>query len=248
MEGQDEKKDKGFNYVTWIIIAILASIFLGIRLYTKYLEQQNQKYILEHYDEIQNYLHGDHDAANTPKETRLMFGDIDVNQSYAEVGRQMSKIYQVKYKEDFDPDVRYTSFDGSYEGVPDIFIGLYRNDDDLSTDMVELYSSVESDKELANKWCQSYLKMIRRVYGEPQKEVTEEKPYSSRPDVKHEQTLYTIDLGENGLVRLSHSIRRYLHKDEHGNQFVSATISVDLQFRTRHYEDLTSKQPTIFDD
>ena len=247
---EEQKKESGINYVTWIVIAIIACVFIGIRVYTKYLEKQNQQYILEHYDEIQGYLHGE--QTDSPyaalKETRLMFGDIDVNQSYSEVGKQMCKLYQIRYKEAFDPDIRYTSFEGTYEGVPDIHIGLNRNDDDLSTDYIELYNSVEGDKELANNWCQSYLKMIRRVYGEPAKEVIEEKPYKNRPDVKHEQTIYTYDLAENGEVRLSHAIRRYLHKDEQGNQFVSATISVDLQFRTRHFIDVTSKQPTIFDD
>ena len=30
MEEQNEQKDKGFNYITWIIIAILASIELKL--------------------------------------------------------------------------------------------------------------------------------------------------------------------------------------------------------------------------
>ena len=38
---EEQKKDGGTNYVTWIVVAIIACIFIGIRVYTKYLNQKN---------------------------------------------------------------------------------------------------------------------------------------------------------------------------------------------------------------
>ncbi len=40
---EEQKKDKGTNYATWIVVAIIACIFIGIRVYTKYLNQKNME-------------------------------------------------------------------------------------------------------------------------------------------------------------------------------------------------------------
>ena len=40
---EEQKKDGGTNYVTWIVVAIIACIFIGIRVYTKYLNQKNME-------------------------------------------------------------------------------------------------------------------------------------------------------------------------------------------------------------
>ena len=42
MEEHNEKMN-GFNYVKWIVIAIVAFIFIGIKVYTKYLERQTRE-------------------------------------------------------------------------------------------------------------------------------------------------------------------------------------------------------------
>lgn len=44
-ENEKEQESNGSSMITWIIIAIIASVFIGIRVYTKYLEKQNQEAI-----------------------------------------------------------------------------------------------------------------------------------------------------------------------------------------------------------
>lgn len=44
-EKEKEKESNGSSMITYIIIAIIASVFIGIRVYTKYLEKQNQEAI-----------------------------------------------------------------------------------------------------------------------------------------------------------------------------------------------------------
>ena len=44
-ENEKEQESNGSSMITYIIIAIIASLFIGIRVYTKYLEKQNQEAI-----------------------------------------------------------------------------------------------------------------------------------------------------------------------------------------------------------
>ena len=44
-ENEKEQESNGSSMITYIIIAIIASVFIGIRVYTKYLEKQNQEAI-----------------------------------------------------------------------------------------------------------------------------------------------------------------------------------------------------------
>ena len=44
-ENEKEQESNGSSMITYIIIAIIASVFIGIRMYTKYLEKQNQEAI-----------------------------------------------------------------------------------------------------------------------------------------------------------------------------------------------------------
>jgi len=44
-ENEKEQESNGSSVITYIIIAIIASVFIGIRVYTKYLEKQNQEAI-----------------------------------------------------------------------------------------------------------------------------------------------------------------------------------------------------------
>jgi Tfp pilus assembly protein PilE len=44
-EKEKEQESNGSSMITYIIIAIIASVFIGIRVYTKYLEKQNQEAI-----------------------------------------------------------------------------------------------------------------------------------------------------------------------------------------------------------
>ncbi len=44
-ENEKEHESNGSSMITYIIIAIIASVFIGIRVYTKYLEKQNQEAI-----------------------------------------------------------------------------------------------------------------------------------------------------------------------------------------------------------
>ncbi len=44
-ENEKEQESNGSSMITYIIIAIIASVFIGIRVYTKYLEKQNQEVI-----------------------------------------------------------------------------------------------------------------------------------------------------------------------------------------------------------
>ena len=42
---EKENESKGSSVFTYILIAIIVSIFVGIRVYTKFLEKQNQEAI-----------------------------------------------------------------------------------------------------------------------------------------------------------------------------------------------------------
>ena len=44
-ENEKEQESNGSSMITYIIIAIIASVFIGIRVYSKYLEKQNQEAI-----------------------------------------------------------------------------------------------------------------------------------------------------------------------------------------------------------
>lgn len=44
-ENEKEQESNGSSMITYIIIAIIASVFIGIRVYTRYLEKQNQEAI-----------------------------------------------------------------------------------------------------------------------------------------------------------------------------------------------------------
>ena len=44
-ENEKEQESNGSSMINYIIIAIIASVFIGIRVYTKYLEKQNQEAI-----------------------------------------------------------------------------------------------------------------------------------------------------------------------------------------------------------
>lgn len=44
-ENEKKQESNGSSMITYIIIAIIASVFIGIRVYTKYLEKQNQEAI-----------------------------------------------------------------------------------------------------------------------------------------------------------------------------------------------------------
>ena len=57
MDEKKEKNDGNFNYLTWIIIAIFASFVIGIRVYTRYLEKQNEKFFIEHQDAIMHHIY-----------------------------------------------------------------------------------------------------------------------------------------------------------------------------------------------
>jgi len=57
MDKKKEINEGNFNGLTWIIIAIIASYFIGIRVYTRYLEKQNEKYVIEHQDAIMHYIY-----------------------------------------------------------------------------------------------------------------------------------------------------------------------------------------------
>ena len=44
-ENENEHEPNGSSMITYIIIAIIASVLIGIRVYSKYLEKQNQEAI-----------------------------------------------------------------------------------------------------------------------------------------------------------------------------------------------------------
>lgn len=56
MEEQKEKKEGGINYGVLIAIAITASIFIGIKIYTKHLEKQNMEALTRIMEENPDFL------------------------------------------------------------------------------------------------------------------------------------------------------------------------------------------------
>lgn len=56
MEEQKEKKEGGINYGVLIGIAIIASIFIGIKIYTKHLEKQNMEALSRIIEENPDFL------------------------------------------------------------------------------------------------------------------------------------------------------------------------------------------------
>lgn len=73
MEEQKEKKESGINYGVLIAIAIIASIFIGIKIYTKHLEKQNMealsRIIEENPDFLNNMLSGSNSKSEVTWET-----------------------------------------------------------------------------------------------------------------------------------------------------------------------------------
>ena len=57
MEEQSNEKKNSYKYVSLIIVAILACVFIGVRVYTRYLEKQNMELITKHIEEDPDFLY-----------------------------------------------------------------------------------------------------------------------------------------------------------------------------------------------
>ncbi len=56
MDEKKEKKEVNFNFMIWIIIAIIASYVIGIRVYIRYMDKQIEKFVIENQDAIMHYI------------------------------------------------------------------------------------------------------------------------------------------------------------------------------------------------
>lgn len=56
MDEKKEKKEVNFNFIIWIIIAIIASYVIGIRVYIRYMDKQIEKFVIENQDAIMHYI------------------------------------------------------------------------------------------------------------------------------------------------------------------------------------------------
>ena len=67
---EQKKEKKSYQYVTWVIIGILFCVFIGMRVYTKYLQKQNMEILSKHLDEDPDFLYNRATSLKAERDTK----------------------------------------------------------------------------------------------------------------------------------------------------------------------------------